>query len=105
MAVWTASASAATLYDNSSDGTAIYLTSGFYSDTANYVYTFYSPFTLSSPATITGITWWGYYYNPDNLTPGTLPRTGAKYSFDIQGTMALRRIRPPASWSRLRTVR
>jgi hypothetical protein len=85
MAAWSAPASAATLFDNTAGGTSLLLSDGYYSDTANYVYEAYSPFTLSAPATITGITWWGFYYDPDAEIGVAPPSDGGSYWGDIQG--------------------
>jgi hypothetical protein len=65
-AIWAAPASAVVLY---SSGTPDYNV-GYWSDPTNDTFEAYGDFTLSSPATITGIQWWGYYpYN--NTTPAT----------------------------------
>jgi len=85
MAAWSAPVSAATLFDNTAGGTSLLLNDGYYSDPVNYPYEAYSPFTLSSPTTITEITWWGFYYNPSTNTGVAAPSDGGSYWGDIQG--------------------
>jgi hypothetical protein len=78
MAAWSGSASAVTLYDNGGPPAS---SSGFVSDTANSDSEAYDYFTLASPATITGINWWGSYTYV--ITPGPVP-PGEAFDFDIQ---------------------
>ena len=85
LAAWSVPASAVTLFDNTAGGTSLLLNDGYYSDTTNYVYEAYSPFTLSTDATITGINWWGLYYSPNTLTAGTPPADGGVLYYNIQG--------------------
>jgi len=74
MAVWSAPASAVTLFDNGGpDGTY-----GYYSDPTNWDFEAYNYFTLSAPATITGIGWFGSWI------ANALPTDGGQFSFDIQ---------------------
>jgi hypothetical protein len=86
MLAWSPSASATVLFDN---GGPIYFLPGFASDTANKptgpygpistaTYKVYDDFTLSSPATITGMEWWGFY-SWLNSPPAT-----DSFSYDIQ---------------------
>ena len=80
MAVLAAPASAVVLYDN---GGPDYYT-GFFSDPQNTppletaLYIAYNQFTLSSAATITGMEWWGFYYN------GNTPPAADLFDYDIQ---------------------
>jgi len=83
MAVLAAPASAVVLYDNG--GPDYSLGFGLFSDTQNSAaievayYIAYNQFMLSSPATITGMEWWGFYY-PCN----TPPPSGDVFDYDIQ---------------------
>ena len=69
-----------TLYDNGLPNSS----GGFVSDTSNAGNSSvaYDYFTLASPSTITGINWWGSYY--DVITPGSVPGGGDSFEFDIQ---------------------
>ena len=78
MAVWSSSASAVTLYDNGGPDNI----SGFVSDPVNNNSEAYDYFTLSSPATITGINWWGFYTFV--ITAGPVPPGGDAFDFEIQ---------------------
>jgi len=80
IAVWSSSASAVTLYDNGGPETPG--TSGFVSDPVNNNSEAYDYFTLASPATITGINWWGFYTFV--ITPGPVPPGGDSFQFEIQ---------------------
>ena len=75
LSVWSAPASAATLYNNG--GPDYY--NAYFSDTANSDFEAYDYFTLSSASTITGIEWWGIYYS-DN----TPPSGGNVFDYEIQ---------------------
>jgi hypothetical protein len=80
MAAWSGAASAVTLYDNGGPETPG--TSGFVSDPVNNNSEAFDSFTLASPATITGINWWGFYTYV--ITPGPVPPGGDSFQFDIQ---------------------
>jgi hypothetical protein len=73
VAVWSAPASAVTLYDNGTPDN----TGGYYSE-SDYTYVAYDDFTLTSAATITGIEWWGIY-SPANNSSVT-----DAFTYDIQ---------------------
>ena len=80
MAVWSAPASAVTLYDNlTPDGVT-----GFLSDPQNAgpgggdIFVAYDNFTLASASTITGVNWWGFYY------AGNTPPVTDAFTYDIQ---------------------
>jgi hypothetical protein len=93
MIVWSASASAisgpVTLYDDGGPNGG----GAYFSDSTNIwgyntsICLAYDTFTLSSPATITGMQWWGAYvaYDEDTSSaiPGTPPTTDS-FQYDIQ---------------------
>jgi hypothetical protein len=72
------SASAATLFNQPSDGTAC--NSGCYTSSPN-LYRVYDNFTLSSTGSITSVTWYGTYY--DYVTPSNNPAGGITTNWDI----------------------
>ena len=75
LAVGSAPASAATLYDNGGpDYNTVY-----FSDIPNDGFEAYDYFTLGSASTITGIEWWGIYYGSN-----TPPAGGNVFDYEVQ---------------------